>query len=118
MAVILSNYTYTVKSEQGNPVVQGWLIIEFRAASYQPGGEFVDLTPNFKHAVGGPFSPISGALVDKLFQWNEPDLSGSVGLVSARIQIFRPAGSGAVVGELLSGTAISGIRTLAHVMGY
>lgn len=118
MAVVLSNYSYTVLTETGEPRVQAWLLIEFRAASYQPGGEFVDLTPYFRKAVAGVFGPVSGAIQDKIFQMNDSDLSGAAGLVSARIQIFRPAGSGAVPGEQLSGIAVSGARTFAHIMGY
>lgn len=92
MGNIISARIHTLKDEAGNPLVLGWLTLEFRGTGYMPGGEVFDLSTRFRRIEEVLANPASGAL-DYLPLANLADFPGDPR--SGRL-LLHYIGSGAV----------------------
>lgn len=92
MGNIISARIHTLRDEAGNPLIQGWLLLEFRDAGYAPGGEVFDLSSRFRRIEEVMVDMASGAL-NYLPQVNQGDYPGDPR--SGRLQLWY-IGSGAV----------------------
>lgn len=111
---IISSTVTTFVDRGGTPRTEGHLLLEFDDASYQPGGEIFDLSSLFRRIEYMHLQAASGALY---YMPMNPGVDTPGGPISTRIQLTRSGGSGLVFSEVASGTAVSGTRAWAYVVG-
>lgn len=127
MAVVVSSLTFVKVSTGGTPVTEGYFLIEYRAAGYRPGGEFVDLSPYFRNIQMAITQPVSGALMH-VARPNGADFPSGTTPVSARFELHYMASSIVTInmsgigirvasGTLLTTSGIAGVQSGFAVIG-
>mgnify|MGYP001582526345 CR=1 FL=1 len=116
---VISAILHTTLDVAGNPRQEGWFLVEFANASYQPGGEVLSLANYFRRVETMQAEMASGAIYS-LVKPNEADYPGNP--ASGRLELWRlnSGGSGVASNYLqaVSGLAVSGVRARLHVLGY
>ena len=123
---------YTFVDNSGNPHVEAWMILEAQGI-YTTGGLAYDLSPHFRRITEIMTTPVSGGQLKAPISGTPNFLSGTwVNAVPVREDFTTPTSARFILiaGGILSGADnsvglkelvtgnISGVRHLAHVIGY